>query len=173
LPLRPLLALLVGYGFFGAGYIAYMTFIVAVFEGEGATSGQVTAFWVVLGGGSGRFRVRVEPAAQRAVSGLRGRPGVGHPDRGRRDPRDMARFRWLFHFGGVLRRHLPHCGHRRHFSARRTLSPAHWTAAIAALTAAFAVGQCIGPLLAQVWRTLRAGSAWGWPSVQCCSPLVA
>jgi hypothetical protein len=38
LPLRPLLALLVGHGFFGAGYIAYMTFIVAVFEGEGATS---------------------------------------------------------------------------------------------------------------------------------------
>jgi hypothetical protein len=33
---------------------------------------------------------------------------------------------------------------------RRTLPPAKWTAAIAALTGAFAVGQCIGPVLAGV-----------------------
>ena len=40
---------------------------------------------------------------------------------------------------------------------RRTLSPAHWTAAIAALTAAFAVGQCIGPRLARVMADASGG----------------
>jgi hypothetical protein len=92
LPLRPLLALLVGYGFFGAGYIAYMTFIVAVFEGEGATSGQVTAFWVVLGvaAAGSAFVWSRPPSALRPGSGAalvlailggrfgRGPHGAGH-----------------------------------------------------------------------------------------------
>ena len=34
--------------------------------------------------------------------------------------------------------------------ARRSLVPHHWTPAIAALTVAFALGQCVGPVLAGV-----------------------
>ena len=44
---------------------------------------------------------------------------------------------------------------------RRTLSPAPWTAAIAALTAAFAVGQCIGPRLARVMADASGGVRMG------------
>ncbi|EQD64885.1 major facilitator transporter, partial [mine drainage metagenome] len=48
-PARRLAALLVCYGLFGAGYIAYMTFIVAFLKSRGAGPGEVAAFWVVLG----------------------------------------------------------------------------------------------------------------------------
>ncbi|MGH3425036.1 MAG: YbfB/YjiJ family MFS transporter, partial [Nocardioidaceae bacterium] len=37
------------YALFGAGYIAYVTFIVAFLEGEGAAAGEISAFWIVLG----------------------------------------------------------------------------------------------------------------------------
>ncbi|MHB1502186.1 MAG: YbfB/YjiJ family MFS transporter, partial [Candidatus Dormibacteria bacterium] len=45
-------ALLACYVLFGAGYIAYMTFIVAFLKEYGAGRGEITAFWVVLGAAS-------------------------------------------------------------------------------------------------------------------------
>lgn len=41
--------LLVAYTLFGAGYIAYMTFIVAFLRGENYDSTTISAFWVTLG----------------------------------------------------------------------------------------------------------------------------
>lgn len=46
---RPLWLPGVGYLFFGGGYIAYVTFIVAYLQHIGFTAGQVTAFWTLLG----------------------------------------------------------------------------------------------------------------------------
>jgi predicted MFS family arabinose efflux permease len=44
------MAVLLGaYTLFGAGYIAYITFIVAFLKSEGAGGGEVSLFWVVLG----------------------------------------------------------------------------------------------------------------------------
>jgi predicted MFS family arabinose efflux permease len=41
---------LVAYGLFGAGYIAYATFIIAYLRGaEGFTSGDITRFWLIFG----------------------------------------------------------------------------------------------------------------------------
>jgi MFS family permease len=69
----------------------------------------------------------------------------------------MAWFRWLFIsavlFGGTFLTLVTAVTS----APRRTLSPAHWTVAIAALTAAFAVGQCIGPLLAGVLADASGG----------------
>ena len=45
--------------------------------------------------------------------------------------------------------------------ARRSLQPHHWTPAIAGLTAAFAVGQCLGPVLAGVLSDGPAGLSVG------------
>ncbi len=42
-------AAMVSYGLFGAGYIAYATFIVAFLREHGAGTVEVAAFWVVLG----------------------------------------------------------------------------------------------------------------------------
>ena len=45
--------------------------------------------------------------------------------------------------------------------ARRSLQPHHWTPAIAGLTVAFAVGQCLGPVLAGVLSDGPAGLSVG------------
>ncbi|MFZ2115187.1 MAG: YbfB/YjiJ family MFS transporter, partial [Pseudonocardiaceae bacterium] len=89
-PVRKIAVVLVGYTVFGAGYIAYMTFIVAYLQAGGAGTVEVSAFWVVLGvaaigggfgwvpysGGSGGGRdpgrVRLGAALRRLV------PGGGH-----------------------------------------------------------------------------------------------
>jgi len=46
---RSLLVLLGTCMLFGAGYIAYMTFIIAFLKREGAGSGEISSFWVILG----------------------------------------------------------------------------------------------------------------------------
>ncbi|MFD8499843.1 YbfB/YjiJ family MFS transporter [Amycolatopsis sp. NPDC059657] len=144
-PLRPLATLMTCYGFFGAGYIAYMTFIIAVF---GASAGEITAFWVVLG-----LSAAVSAFVwNRPLSTLR--PGAG-----------AAAVLAVLTIGAVL----PVLWQGGFFvsavlfggtfltvasaltsGARTTLPPDRWTAGIAALTAAFALGQCVGPVLAGV-----------------------
>ncbi len=49
LPVRRLLALLIGYFTFGAGYIVYMTFLVAWMRTNGASTGLVSATWAIIG----------------------------------------------------------------------------------------------------------------------------
>ena len=70
-PARHLGTVLVSYGLFGAGYIAYMTFIVAFLKGHGTGPSGITAFWVVLGAASiaGAF------AWARPIARLRGGSG--------------------------------------------------------------------------------------------------
>ena len=47
---RVMACMLVAYSLFGAGYIAYATFIIAYLRGaEGFTSGDITRFWLVFG----------------------------------------------------------------------------------------------------------------------------
>lgn len=40
---------LIGYGFFGVGYIGYMTFVVALLREQGATPSDITLFYALLG----------------------------------------------------------------------------------------------------------------------------
>jgi MFS family permease len=46
---RPFIPLLLAYGIFGVGYIAYMTFIIAWLREHGAQAGEIALFWAVLG----------------------------------------------------------------------------------------------------------------------------
>jgi MFS family permease len=50
MPVRPMLSLLVAYAIYGAGYTAYMTFVIAFLTAAGATGPVITLFWLVLGG---------------------------------------------------------------------------------------------------------------------------
>ena len=74
---------LVSYGFYGAGYIAYLTFIVAYLRNsQRLDSGSITVFWAVLG-----LTTVVAPFAWGPLFGqLKGRLGRSHDDehRGRR-----------------------------------------------------------------------------------------
>ena len=147
-PLRPLAGLMACYGLFGAGYIAYMTFVVALLESAGAGSADVSVFWVLLGVAAtvagvlwGRVLARVRPGYGTAAVLTVLTVGALLPV--------VSTGRVGFVLSAVL--------FGSSFlmvvtaitsSARRALPPHRWTGAIAALTVAFALGQCAGPLLA-------------------------
>ncbi|MHB8244644.1 MAG: YbfB/YjiJ family MFS transporter [Acidimicrobiales bacterium] len=155
-PARHFVALLGSYVLFGAGYIAYMTFIVAFLRGGGAGTGEITAFWAVLGAAS----ILGALGWVRPIARLRGGFGTGAvlavvaagamlPLLSRSAPAAMAS---AVLFGGSFLAVVTSVT----AVARRSLQPHHWTPAIAALTVAFAGGQCLGPVLTGV---LSEGSA--------------
>jgi predicted MFS family arabinose efflux permease len=165
LPLRPLAALLVCYGMFGAGYIAYMTFIVAYLRAEGAGAGTVTAFWALLGAAATLAGFLWSPLLARLRAG-RGIAlilgvlvlGAALPLAPGGLPVAMAS---AVPFGGAFLTVVTAVT----AAARQHLQPRHWTAAIAALTTAFAAGQCVGPVLSGTLSDgpggVRAGLALG------------
>ena len=156
-PARHLGPVLVSYGLFVAGYIAYMTFIVAFLKGHGTGPGGITAFWVVLGAASiagafawarpiARLRAGRGPAMVLAVLGA----GALLPLVSRSPEATMGS---ALLFGGSFLSVVTAVT----AVARRSLQPHHWTPAVAGLTVAFAVGQCLGPVLAGVLSDGPAG----------------
>lgn len=154
---RPIANMLAAYTLYGAGYIAYMTFVVALLTQDGMGATAVSAFWILLGVAAiaGGF------AWGRLIGRLRGGGAAGLL---------MA----LVAVGALL----PLLGSSPVLAltsaalfgasflavvaavtqaARDALSPAHWTAAVAILTTGFALGQCIGPVLSGVLADNAAG----------------
>lgn len=147
-PARSLVALLISYGLFGAGYIAYMTFIVAYLRQRGTDDAEVTVFWVLLG-------------STAAVAGFGWSPLLGRLTGGRGSAVLMA----TVTVGAILPL-VSDSSSATYASAlifgasflsvvtavttcaRQSLPARHWTAAIAGLTSIFALGQCLGPVLA-------------------------
>ena len=156
-PSRRLAPLLTCYGFFGAGYIAYMTFIIAFLKGEGAGTIETTGFWVVLGlaATTGGF------VWARVVAKLRGGRGTAAVltvlTVGALLPLLSSSVAVVILsavlFGGSFLAVLTAVT----MVARRSLSEHHWTPAIATLTVAFALGQGAGPILAGVLSDGPAG----------------
>ena len=160
-PARHLGPVLVSYGLFGAGYIAFMTFIVAFLKGHGTGPSGITAFWVVLGTASiaGAF------AWARPIAMLRGGRGCAMAlavlgagallPLVSRSP--LAAMGSALLVGGSFLSVVTAVT----AVARRSLQPHHLTPAIAGLTVAFAVGQCLGPVLAGVLSDGPAGLSVG------------
>jgi predicted MFS family arabinose efflux permease len=143
---RPVLIYLAGYFLFGAGYIAYMTFMIAyVRDGGGGASAQ-SAFWCLIG-----LSAFVTPWVWRRVLAL-DRGGVS-----------TAIIQGVNAIGAAL----PIFGHSPPLLAisalvfgvaffavvgstttfvRLNYPPAAWPTAIAALTIAFGIGQTLGPI---------------------------
>jgi predicted MFS family arabinose efflux permease len=147
-PARRLAAVMGAYALFGVGYIAYMTFIVAFLTGHGASAGEISVFWVVLGvaavGGGFAWPpviARLPGGRGLAVVLLVVAAGAALPLVSAGQPAALASA-VLFgvSFLAVVTAATA--------VARRTLPRHHWTPAIGTLTVAFAVGQCIGPVLA-------------------------
>jgi len=162
-PAGSLVVLLGAYTLFGAGYISYMTFIVAFFKGEGAGDGEVSVFWVVLGvaaiaGGFawspllGRLRGGRGPAVVLSVVAA----GALLP---LLSASTVATFGSAVLFGVAFLAVVTAVTG----VARTSLHSRHWTPAIATLTVGFAAGQCAGPVLAGVLSDgpsgVRAGLA--------------
>jgi predicted MFS family arabinose efflux permease len=145
---RGLRAVLASYVLFGAGYIAYTTFIVAYLRIRlGFDAAEITLFWGCVG-------------VAATVAGLAWGPLLARLSGGR----GVAAANAVLTLGAVLPVLLPT---REAVYASAVLfggsflivptsvtafackaaTPATWTAAIAMLTTGFAVGQCIGPWL--------------------------
>jgi predicted MFS family arabinose efflux permease len=159
--LRPLAATVIAYGVYGAGYIAYATFIIAYLANRGVGHATTSVFWIVLGSAS----VAATFAWRRPLGALHGGHGpaltmavvlVGV----------LIPLVWPGGAGAMLSAVLFGGAFLALVTAVTGLvhqvMPAHAaTRAIGALTIAFAIGQCAGPLLAGVLSDgpsgLRAG----------------
>ncbi|HEX6447786.1 MAG TPA: YbfB/YjiJ family MFS transporter [Streptosporangiales bacterium] len=160
-PARRVVPALVSYGLFGAGYIAYMTFVVAYLRTGGMTVTGVAAFWSVLG-----------------VAGMAGPFLWARSLRGFAPPRRAALILAVLAVGAALPlvSTTPVAGF---VSAvlfggsflmvvtmfteyvRAAMPPHQWTPAIAGFTVAFATGQCIGPVLAGLLSDTSGGVGLG------------
>jgi predicted MFS family arabinose efflux permease len=154
------------YVLFGAGYVAYMTFIVALLASQGLGSGSVAVFFVILGIASavgtlawgrvmGRLRRGWGPALVSVIVLVGVLPVLLWQG-------FAAAIVSAVIFGGSFMAGPTAAT----VIARRSL-PAHgWTLGIALLTTAFSVGQAIGPLAAGLLSDTAGGIILGlWLSV--------
>lgn len=146
--LRQLAPTFAGYGLFGAGYVGYMTFIIALLQKQGSSSDQVTWFWCVLGlfaavstllwgRALGAFHGGRGPALVFGVTMLGTLPVLV-------DSGPTAMFVSAILFGGSFLAGPTAIT----IIAQRQLPASSWTAAISLLTVSFATGQAAGPVLA-------------------------
>jgi predicted MFS family arabinose efflux permease len=165
--IRPVLVYLTGYFLFGAGYIAYMTFMIAYVRDAGGGAAAQSAFWCLLG-----LSAFVTPWLWRRVLAL---------DRGGISTAIILGV-------NAVGAGLPLFGHSTALLAASALvfgvsffalvgsttafvrfnyPPAAWPAGIAAMTIAFGVGQTLGPfatgaiidLMGSLSYALNAGAA--------------
>jgi predicted MFS family arabinose efflux permease len=158
---------LVAYGLFGAGYIAYATFIIAYLRGaEGFTSGDVTRFWSIFGLSS----IAAAFAWGRVLGRLRGGWGLaatlGVLTVGTAAPlvwrTPAGAYLSAILFGGSFLAVLAAVAS----FARRAFKPPAVTGAIGTLTVVFGIGQCIGPVLSGALADGPSGLKAGlWLSV--------
>lgn len=159
---RGLRAVMVSYVLFGAGYIAYTTFIVAYLRNQlGFDAGDVTLFWCCAGIAATGAGLAWGPLLSRLTGGR----GVALANAavmiGAILPVLIATRPAVFAssllFGGSF---LIVPTSVTAF-VRKAVPPRAWTAAIAVLTVGFAIGQCIGPWLSGVVSDARYGLAGG------------
>ena len=158
---KPLLFTFSAYTLFGAGYIAYITFIVALLRAEGAATGVVSVFWALLGLAAivspvlwGSVLERLPGGRGLALTMLVLAMGAALPVA---NQSTVAALLSALLFGGSFLNVVTAVT----TVARRVLPPAAWTGGIAALTVVFAIGQCIGPLLSGVLADRSGGVRLG------------
>jgi len=144
-PWRALVPALVGYALFGVGYIGYMTFVIALLRERGATAGEITRFYTLLG--------LAVMASSRLWARLLDRY---------RDGRPLARLNALLALATALPTLTPAwpvvLASGVLFGAvflsvvasttawvRHNLPLAQWASGISAFTIVFAAGQIVGP----------------------------
>jgi predicted MFS family arabinose efflux permease len=145
--LRPVLVYLIGYFLFGAGYIAYMTFMIAYVRDGGGGAPAQSAFWCLIGASAfvtpwvwrrvlARNSGGVSTAIIQGVNAIGAAlPLFGH------SPVLLAISALVF---GVA--FFAVVGSTTAF-VRFNYPPAEWPTAIAVLTITFGIGQILGPIV--------------------------
>jgi predicted MFS family arabinose efflux permease len=147
-PLRKIAMQLLGYALFGAGYIAYATFIIAHLRTASNFSARdISLFWALLGCSAVAGVFAWGPALARLRGGWGAVATMGVATLGAMlplaSPGRFASYASALLFGGAFLSTITAVTSL----ARRAAPPEAWTKAIAALTVAFGIGQCIGPVL--------------------------
>lgn len=165
-----------GYGLFGAGYVGWMTFIIALLRDQGGSGSQTAAFWIVLGVTStistslwGSVLARLPggrgPAVIFFVTMLGTLPVLIHPGL-------VSAFLSALIFGSSFMAGPAAVT----ILAQRQLPARSLTAAVAVLTVAFALGQSIGPILAGKVTDMTgevAAGLWASPALLGLAALVS
>jgi predicted MFS family arabinose efflux permease len=138
---------LAAYCCFGAGYIAYATFIIAYLRNSvGFDSQSVSVFWIVLGLSAVFAAFGWGPVLARLKGGQGAAVTIGTVTIGAALPlvwqSSAAAYVSAVLFGGSF---LAVIAAVTSF-ARRTFHPHNWTQAIGLLTISFGLGQSVGPL---------------------------
>jgi predicted MFS family arabinose efflux permease len=155
------------YVLYGAGYLSYLTFVVALVGQEGLTGWQIAAFFVAIGLSSalasifvwGRVIARLSSATAPALVAAVVIVGV------------LPVLIWPGIAGAFVSAVIFGAGFMAGpaaatVTAKRFLPAASLTSGIAALTAAFSIGQAVGPLASGVVSDTRFGIAGGlWLSI--------
>ena len=145
-PVRPVLIYLAAYFLFGAGYIAYMTFMIAYVRDGGGGAGAQATFWGIIGVSAFATpwvwrRVLALDRGGLATTIILGTNAIGAalPIFGH-SPLLLAISALVF---GVA--FFAVVGSTTAF-VRLNYPPAEWPASIAAMTIAFGIGQTLGPI---------------------------
>jgi predicted MFS family arabinose efflux permease len=161
-PAGRLVPALAAFALFGAGYIAYMTFVIALLDEQTASAPLAMLFWVLLG----VTAFAVTPLWPRLIDRLRNGPafavGLGTVLAGVLvllvGDGLAAAFLSALLFGGSFLGVITAAAS----VAQRSVDGVHWVAAIGTFTTVFAAGQVVGPALAG-WvadvASLRSGLA--------------
>ena len=158
---------LFAYGLFGAGYIAYATFIVAYLRSDqGFSAESVSLFWSILGLASVAAAFLWGPILSRLTGGRGTAATISVVMIGAAVPlvwsRPAGAYLSAILFGGSF---LSVVVAVTAF-ARKAAKPHAWTAVIAVFTVAFGLGQCIGPILSGALSDGPSGVRSGlWLSV--------
>ena len=142
---RSLAPALLGYGLFGVGYIGYMTFVVALLQGQGVGSLGVTVFYTLLGLAvvlSSRVWAGLLDRSRggQALSRLNALLGLATVLPALTSAWPVALASGML-FGGVFLSVVASTT----ALVRQQLAPVHWATGISAFTIVFAAGQIIGP----------------------------
>jgi len=141
----PVLIYLIGYFLFGAGYIAYMTFMIAYIRDAGGGAAAQSAFWCLLGLSAFATPWLCRRVLARDSGGVSAAIILGVNAIGAALPLLGHSTAWLtasaLVFGVSF---FAIVGSTTAF-VRFNYSPAAWPTAIAAMTIAFGIGQTLGP----------------------------
>jgi predicted MFS family arabinose efflux permease len=161
--LRRLAPTFIWYVLYGAGYVSYMTFVIALLKSQGLGTSVTAGFFVVLGSASvvatlavwghlaGRLRAGRAPALVAVLVFLGVLPVLVLPSGAPAAMLSAVIFGASFMAGPTAATVI----------ARRMLPRGAWTAGIALLTVAFSVGQAVGPLVSGLLSDRPGGITHG------------
>ena len=160
-PVGPMPLLIAGYALFGAGYIAYMTFMVAWVRDAGGDAVRQALFWILVGAGA--------MGAPWLWAGVLGRRRHGHAFAltcsvtalGAALPLVLSGPAALFVSGALFGCAFFAVVASTTAFVRRNCAEGSWGRAIGLLTVAFGLGQMIGPVAIGALNDLSGGLSTG------------